>query len=93
MCALDSGCLNIFLGAYWKRPRAYLDPLVRASISTFSRIGDIGVNLGRLEADIDSGAWERRYSDLQHLMVLDLGYRLVIARKLTECKQNLRSRP
>jgi len=90
---IPADCRDGFLGAYWKRPRAYLDPLVRASISTFSRIGDIGVNLARLEADIDSGAWQQRYSDLQHLGALDLGYRLVIARKPTDCKQNQRSRP
>ena len=80
---IPADCRDGFLGAYWKRPRAYLDPLVRASISTFSRIGDMGANLARLETDIDSGAWERRYSDLQTLSALDLGYRLVIARNLT----------
>jgi SAM-dependent methyltransferase len=83
---IPADCRDGFLGAYWKRPRAYLDPLVRASISTFSRIGDMGANLARLEMDIDSGAWERRYSDLQTLSALDLGYRLVIARNLTDGK-------
>ena len=43
----------------------------------------MGANLARLATDIDSGAWERRYSDLQYLSALDLGYRLVIARNLT----------
>jgi len=46
----------------------------------------MGANLARLETDIDSGAWERRYSDLQHLGALELGYRLVIARILTHGK-------
>jgi len=76
---IPSDCRDGFLGAYWKRPRAYLDPLVRASISTFSKLGDIDVNVARLEADIDSGAWRQRYSHLQDLTALDLGYRLVIA--------------
>jgi SAM-dependent methyltransferase len=76
---IPADCRDGFLGAYWKRPRAYLDPLVRGSISTFSRIGDIGADLARLETDIESGAWERRYSKLQNLSELDLGYRLVIA--------------
>ena len=80
---IPADCRDGFLGAYWKRPRAYLDPLVRAGISTFSRIGDVGANLSRLEADIDSGVWERRNSDLQLRSTLELGYRLVIARNLT----------
>jgi SAM-dependent methyltransferase len=84
--SIPADCRDGFLGAYWKRPRAYLDPLVRGSISTFSRIGDMSANLVRLETDIDSGAWERRYSDLQYLSALDLGYRLVIARNLTDRK-------
>ena len=82
--SIPADCRDGFLGAYWKRPRAYLDPLVRGSISTFSRIGDVGAHLARLETDIDSGAWERRYSGLQYLSALDLGYRLVIARNLTD---------
>ena len=80
---IPADCRDGFLGAYWKRPRAYLDPLVRAGISTFSRIGDIGANLSRLETDVDSGVWERRNSDLQHRSTLDLGYRLVIGRTLS----------
>ena len=76
---IPADCRDGFLGAYWRRPRAYLDPLVRAGISTFSRIGDVGANLARLETDIDSGAWQRRYSALEHQSALDSGYRVVIA--------------
>jgi SAM-dependent methyltransferase len=79
---IPADCRDGFLGAYWKRPRAYLDPLVRGSISTFSKIGNIDANLRRLELDIESGAWQRRYSGLQDLTEVDLGYRLMIARKL-----------
>jgi hypothetical protein len=68
------------LGAYWKRPRAYLDPAVRAGISTFSKIGDVTPGLAGLENDIDSGKWQQRYSSLQDINELDLGYRLVAAR-------------
>lgn len=35
---IPDDCLDGFLCAYWKRPRAYLDSLVRASISTFHPI-------------------------------------------------------
>lgn len=77
---IPADCRDGFLGAYWKRPRAYLDPAVRASISTFSRIGDVGDQLARLESDIESGVWQQRYSSLQNISELDLGYRLVAAR-------------
>ena len=78
---IPADCRDGFLGAHWKRPRAYLDPLVRGSISTFSKMGNIDANLRRLESDIESGNWERRYSNLRELTAVDLGYRLVIARK------------
>ena len=66
--------------------RFYLDPMVREGISTFSKIGDVDSQLGRLESDIDSGAWEQRYSGLKDLEVLDLGYRILIAhRRANHC--------
>jgi SAM-dependent methyltransferase len=78
---IPADCRDGFLCAYWKRPRAYLDPLVRASISTFSKIRNIDSQLARLEKDIESGAWDERYAGLQHLNTLDLGYRLLVAPK------------
>jgi SAM-dependent methyltransferase len=72
-------CRDGFLGAYWKRPSAYLDPIVRASISTFSKIGNVDSQLARLESDIVSGAWEQRYRSLMDLKALDLGYRILIS--------------
>jgi SAM-dependent methyltransferase len=78
---VPADCRDGFLCAYWKRPRAYLDPLVRAGISTFSKIGNIDSQLASLEKDIESGAWEDRYAGLQHLDTLDLGYRLLVARR------------
>ncbi len=77
---IPADCRDGFLGAYWKRPRAYLDPAVRASISTFSKIGDVTQRLARLENDIESGKWQQRYSSLHSVNELDLGYRLVAAR-------------
>jgi SAM-dependent methyltransferase len=77
---IPADCRDGFLGAYWKRPRSYLDPLVRESISTFSKVGNIESQLARLEKDIESGVWERRYTSLKDLEALDLGYRMVIAR-------------
>ena len=76
---IPADCRDGFLGAYWKRPRAYMDPDVRASISTFSKIGNVDPQLTRLEMDIDSGLWHDRYASLQDIDELDLGYRLVTA--------------
>ncbi len=76
---IPADCRDGFLGAYWSRPAAYLDPPVRASISTFSKIGNIDAQLARLALDLDSGAWEEKYGDLTEFNTLDLGYRLIIA--------------
>jgi len=72
-------CTDGFLGAYWRRPHAYLDPDVRSAISVFSRIGDVESGLARLRADLDSGEWHRRYGHLLGLPQLDVGYRLIVA--------------
>jgi len=71
-------CTDGFLGAYWRRPHAYLDPGVRSTISTFAKIGDVESGLTRLRSDLADGTWERRYGHLLRRSELDLGYRLVI---------------
>lgn len=70
-------CMDGFLAGYWRRPAAYLDDRVRAAMSSFWAIGDISDGLERLEADLNNGAWEARYSGLLDLKELDCGYRLV----------------
>jgi SAM-dependent methyltransferase len=72
-------CTDGFLGAYWRRPYAYLDPGVRGAISTFAKIGDVESGLARLRGDLADGTWERRNGHLLRQPELDLGYRLVIA--------------
>ncbi len=76
---IPQDCLDGFMCSYWKRPAAYLDPNVRRSISTFSKLGDVSDALRRLERDLESGAWEARYAHLLEREALDLGYRLVVA--------------
>ncbi|HEX8358860.1 MAG TPA: class I SAM-dependent methyltransferase [Longimicrobium sp.] len=71
-------CVDGFLGAYWARPEAYLDPRVRSSISSFARLPTDG-GLARLAADLASGAWHHRHGHLLDADALDLGYRIVIA--------------
>jgi SAM-dependent methyltransferase len=69
-------CIDGFLGAYWRRPEVYLDPIARRSMSSFAAIdGDEG--LRRLANDLESGAWRARNADLLNLEALDLGYRLL----------------
>jgi SAM-dependent methyltransferase len=75
---IPADCQDGFLGAYWKRPTAYLDPLVRESISAFSKIGNVDAPLARLRHDIASGEWVQRYADLISVRELDLGYRIVV---------------
>jgi SAM-dependent methyltransferase len=70
-------CTDGFLCAYWRRPAAYLDPQLRAAISSFWVIGDVSEGLKRLARDLDSGVWMQRHSDLLNLDECDLGYRLV----------------
>jgi len=71
-------CIDGFLGAYWARPAAYLDPAVRAGMSSFARPG-MEAGLARLSADLASGVWHARNGHLLEEDALDLGYRLVVA--------------
>jgi SAM-dependent methyltransferase len=72
-------CTDGFLCAYWRRPHAYLDESVRSAISTFARVRDFEEGLLRLEEDLQSGEWERRYSHLFDHESMDYGYRVVVA--------------
>ena len=76
--AVPADCADGFLGAFWRRPAAYLDPRVRASISSFGLVHGLGAGLRRLEADLTSGAWAERHGRLLSEPELDIGYRLVI---------------
>ena len=73
-------CLDGFLGAFWRRPDAYLDPHIRSGISAFAPLstGEIKGGLSRLNTDLRTGAWRRRYGHLMDLQELDLGYRLIV---------------
>ena len=78
---IPAGCTDGFAGAYWRRPEAYLEPAVRASISSLALLspedGDRGVR--RLREDLESGTWDACYGYLRELPEIDLGYRLVVA--------------
>ncbi len=70
-------CIDGFLYAYWRRPAAYLDPKIRAAMSSFWALGDVTEALEKLASDLESGAWKQRYGDLLELDAYDAGYRLV----------------
>jgi SAM-dependent methyltransferase len=74
-------CRDGFLMAYWRRPEAYLDPVVRANISVFALAppGDVDAMVAALRADLGSGAWAERHADLLARDELDLGYRILVA--------------
>jgi SAM-dependent methyltransferase len=73
-------CTDGFLHAYWRRPHAYLDPVVRANISVLALLDDSAeaAFAAALARDLDSGAWERRNGHLRALDELDCGYRLLV---------------
>ncbi len=70
-------CIDGFLYAYWRRPASYLDPKIRAAMSSFWALGDVTEALEKLASDLESGAWKQRYGDLLELDAYDAGYRLV----------------
>ena len=74
--AIPHDCADGFLGAYWRRPEAYLDPAIRRGMSSFWAT-DNAEGLRRLASDLDTGAWAERYSELLELDDRDVGYRLI----------------
>lgn len=77
---VPADCLDGFGGAYWRRPEAHLDPLVRAGISWLAQLDDATVdrNMARLTRELADGSWDQKYGHLRELDSMDLGYRLVI---------------
>jgi len=73
-------CTDGFLYAYWARPEAYLDARIRSGSSSFWSIGGLEEGMARLEQDLGSGEWDRRYGHLRDAASYDAGYRLVVTR-------------
>jgi SAM-dependent methyltransferase len=74
-------CTDGFYGAYWRRPEAYLDPAVRASISVFAQLSSAAVDraIDALGADLETGTWRRRHRELLTRKALHLGYYVIVA--------------
>jgi SAM-dependent methyltransferase len=86
-CSVDSvpiphDCVDGFLAAFWRRPETYIDPAVRASIYGFALLDQQTVARGitRLQSDLETGAWDRRFGHLRSLETIDAGYRLLATR-------------
>jgi SAM-dependent methyltransferase len=69
-------CSDGFLGAYWRRPEVYLDPVARRAISPFAKI-EAGDGLNKLTNDLESGLWYKRNAEVLAADALDCGYRLL----------------
>jgi SAM-dependent methyltransferase len=72
-------CIDGMTTAYWRRPEAYLDPVVRACCSGLAQADPalLDAAMARLAGDLRSGRWRARYGHLLELDELDLGYRLL----------------
>jgi SAM-dependent methyltransferase len=69
------------LGAQWRHPEAYLNPVVRANTSPLALADPATVDraMAALSADLKSGAWAERHADLLTADSYDLGYRLLVS--------------
>lgn len=78
---LPRDCADGVFGAFWGRPEMYLDSDVRRNISNFALVAEeeIAGGLARLRADLEAGAWDRRYGHLRSQPELDLGHRILVA--------------
>lgn len=79
---IPADCTDGFNAAYWRRPRAYLDPGIWRPMSALALIpeADRAAGMHRLKADLDSGEWHRHWGHLLALDELDLGYRVIATR-------------
>jgi SAM-dependent methyltransferase len=60
-------CVDGFTEAYYARPEMFLDPVVRRSQSAWGFIDDAATErtVSRLQADLASGEWDRRFGSLR----------------------------
>ena len=80
--AVPHDCADGFFSAYWRRPEAYLDPIVRAGASNLAQIGaPVDRAVAMLREDLRNGVWHERNRELLDLDEIDLGYRLLTTRE------------
>lgn len=78
---VPNGCSDGFFLALWDRPEMHLDPNVRRASSCWPQMPELEVERGvaLLQADLESGRWDKRYGHLRTAEELDVGLRLVTA--------------
>ena len=74
-------CEDGFFCALWDRPEMHLDPQVRRASSVWHLMAPEETKRGleALRADLESGAWDKRYGHLRTEAELDVGLRLVVS--------------
>ena len=74
-------CADHFFAALWGRPEMLFDDEVTRPMWVWQGISEQARQAGRqrLAADLESGAWERRYGRLRRQIELDVGLRLVVS--------------
>ncbi|MEM6429433.1 MAG: class I SAM-dependent methyltransferase [Deinococcota bacterium] len=76
---IPDDCQDGFFAAFWKRPEAYLDGMVRQSMSPFAKVSNLSEGLQKLTDDLASGAWASKNHALLEMSFFDAGYRLISA--------------
>ena len=74
-------CIHGIIEAYYARPEALLDPVVRASQSAWRRLAP-GVEqrmVDRLAGDLAAGTWDSAHGEMRSLPEYDGALRLVIS--------------
>lgn len=88
-------CSDGFLEAYYARPEAFLDPAVRSAQSVWPRLPK-GVEMRAvraLDADLESGAWDRRYGDLRSCPTYAGALRLIVANPIQALTSRIETQP
>ena len=80
--AVPTDCVDGFTEAFFARPERFLDPAVRQSQSAWGFVEEAAIEraVARLRADLDSGAWDRRYGALRRQPEFTGSLRLITAR-------------
>ncbi len=73
-------CTDGFTDAYYARPEKFLDPAVRAAQSTWSFVDPAAIArfVTTLRADLESGAWDRRFAEWRTRPYFEGSLRLIV---------------
>jgi hypothetical protein len=75
-------CIDGFTEAYYARPEAFLDPVVRRSQSAWGFVepGALERGMDRLRLDLEAGHWDELYGALRDQPVFIGALRLIVGR-------------